>query len=158
MTGRHGSEQQEHGNRNRKPTAHIFNHKQGVKMQRMKGKGNPLRARPQWCISSSKAASSKPPHTAPLQAECSNTGPYRWHYLDHRDDSGFRYAPLRHWQSLFTLHYACQSNNLEKSRFHDNLALMGRWEKGWSYQRVGRRKADVRKLRTRGWQAYSKAA
>ena len=112
---------------------------------------------PQWCTSSSKAASSKPPHTAPLQAKCSNTGAYRWHYLDHRDDSRFRYAPLHHWQSLFTLHYACQSNNSEKSWFHDNLALMGRWEKGWSYQRVGRRKADVRKLRTRGWQTYSKA-
>lgn len=155
MTGRHGSKQQEHGNRNRKLTAHIFNHKQGAKMQRG------CRARvflsSQWCTSSSKAASSKPPHTVPLQAKCSNTGAYRWHYLDHRDDSRFRYAPLHHWQSLFTLHYACQSNNSEKSWFHDNLALMGRWEKGWSYQRVGRRKADVRKLRTRGWQTYSKA-
>lgn len=158
MTGRHGSEQQEHGNRNGKPTAHIFNHKQGAKMQRG-WRARVILSEPAHSAVSPPAR----PHLPNLPTQhhyrpSSNTGAYRWHYLDHRGDSGFRYAPLRHWQSLFTLHYACQSNNLEKSRFHDNLALMGRWEKGWSYQRVGRRKADVRKLRTRGWQAYSKAA
>lgn len=154
MTGRHGSKQQEHGDRNRKMRAHIFNHKHGAKMQRG------CRAR---VFLSEPTHSDVPP-------------PARLHLPILPTQHHHRGQVFEHWSLWVTLlrppwwlwildvhhcatykvssHYTMPADQTiqKKSRFHDNLALMGRWEKGWPYQGVGRRKADVRKLRTRGWQ------